>query len=50
MTLERTNKQSLMYNAKLWFTILLALVWGKNTIFNYIIAVISSFPLIGFAS
>lgn len=50
MTLERANKQSLMYNAKLWFTILLALVWGKNTIFNYIIAVISRFPLIGFVS
>lgn len=50
MTLERANKQSLMYNAKLWFTILLTLVWGKNTIFNYIIAVISRFPLIGFAS
>lgn len=50
MTLERANKQSLMYNAKLWFTILLALVWGKNTIFNYVIVVISKLPLIGFVS
>lgn len=50
MTLERANKQSLMYNAKLWFTILLALVWGKNTIFNYVIVVISKLPLIGFIS
>ena len=50
MTLERANKQSLMYNAKLWFSIFLALVWGMNTIFNYVIVVISKLPLIGFVS